>query len=71
MLLFFCLEFTVLQEVPIEESKQDSQTLALLFGIWFIEYIGKHEVVFDGERASFEVISVTHYQGESDILNYQ
>lgn len=61
LFLFITHNFPVLEKVPIEKSQKNSGALALLFGIWFVEYIRKHVIVLDGERTSLEIIHMAHH----------
>ena len=45
--------------------------MALLLSIGLIENIGKHVIILDGERASLEIIFMTHKQSKEDVLNDQ
>ena len=71
MLFFISLKFSVLQEIPVEESEKDSRALALLLGIGLIEKIGEHIVVFNCERTGLKLVSIAHNHYECDILYNQ
>jgi hypothetical protein len=71
LLFLISLKLPVLQQIPVEEPEENAGTLALLFGVWLVKYVGEHVIVLDGKRASFKVFFMAHDQGEGDILNDQ
>lgn len=47
LLFLFSLKLSVLQQVPVEETEENTCTLALLLGIWLVENVRKHVVILD------------------------
>ena len=60
LLFLIGLQLPVLQEIPVEEPEEDTGTLALLFGVWLVKYVGEHVVVLDGKQTSLKVFFMAH-----------
>ena len=43
--------------------------MALLLGVWLVENVRKHVVIFDCKRTSLEIVHMTHYQSKDNVLD--
>ncbi len=60
MSIFVSCELSIFQNFIVTKSEEYTHALTTLFGIRFVENIGKQVVVLDSERTSFEVIGIAH-----------